>query len=166
MFKSALITVLGLLLGGCQFQSTINPITATQSCRIDSDTLRTAQLLETRFLQQPQQRSTILQAAIRDKDRPLLALLLSTPFSSTSQLQQAKKHFAKIVLYPDEACPGDRYLALRDEQTSALLWLRAEQDKLLKENKQLSAAHQALKVKIDALTEIEAELSQQRGEQP
>jgi len=152
-----------LLLQGCQFlpeqTKPVKPeVNEKPICRISDARLNELQDIESRFLQKPDQRSTIMVKAIRNKDRELLALLLSTPLSSTEQLQQAKRHFAKIVLYPHSACPGDRYLDMRNHLATALLWVRAEHDNLLEENRNLQ-------VKIDALTQIETDLSNEREEQ-
>ena len=152
-----------LLLQGCELtpikpSSTVPLIVEQKSCRIEPTNLDRLQKVETEFLAKPEQRSRIMQTAIRQKDPALLALLLSTPLSSTEQLQQSKRYYAKLVLYPDKACPGDRYFDLRDQLTSALLWMRAEHDNLLVE-------HRILQKKIDALTQLETDLSNDREEQ-
>ena len=149
-----------LLLPGCQLatQGTQSNTDHKGSCRLNAADLDRMQTIEGRFLSKPEQRSRIMQQAINSKDTALLALLLSTPLSSSEQLQQAKRHFAKLVLYPDPSCPGDRYLDLRNQLATTLMWMRAEQDNLLKENR-------ALQVKIDALTQIETDLSKERNEQ-
>jgi hypothetical protein len=149
-----------LILPGCEFNTLkpsvdIDNLSNTKSCRITPADLDRLQHTETKFLSKPGQRSSIMQNAIREKDRLLLTLLLSTPLSSKEQLQQSKRYYTKLVLYPHSACPGDRYFDLRDQQTSALLWMRAEHDNLLAENR-------ALQVTIDALTQIETDLSNDR----
>lgn len=152
-----------LLLQGCEItplkpSSTTPVIVEQKSCRIEPSNLDRFQKVETEFLAKPEQRSRIMQTAIRQKDPALLALLLSTPLSSTEQLQQSKRYYAKLVLYPDKACPGDRYFDLRDQLTSELLWMRVEHDNLLVE-------HRILQKKIDALTQLETDLSNDREEQ-
>lgn len=150
--------ILLLFLQGCEFVPTKTPAPGAAeqpTCRISEMRLDQLQGIESRFLQKPDQRSSIMQRAIRSKDRALLALLLSTPLSSTKQLQQAKRHFSKIVLYPHPSCPGDRYLGIRNQFATTLLWMRAEQDNLLEENRNLQ-------VKIDALTQIETDLNNER----
>ena len=144
-----------LLLQGCEISplkpsSTPPLIVEQKSCRIELANLDRLQKVETEFLAKPEQRSRIMQTAIRQKDPALLALLLSTPLSSTEQLQQSKRYYAKLVLYPD--------FDLRDQLTSALLWMRAEHDNLLVENR-------ILQKKIDALTQLETDLSNDREEQ-
>lgn len=151
-----LSVVLILLLQGCQLQNVAPPLTKSkQACEIGTQALFRMQDIEKRFLASPEKRSSLLKNAIDNKDRSLIALLMSTPFASTEQLQQAKRHYAKLKLNSQHDCPGDKYLSLRNQQTSALLWLRAEQNKL--ENK-----NQALQIQIDALTQIESDLNQQR----
>lgn len=151
-----LSVVLILLLQGCQLQNVATPLTKSkQACEIGTKALFRMQDIEKRFLAFPEKRSSLLKNAIDNNDRSLIALLMSTPFASTEQLQQAKRHYAKLKLNSQHDCPGDKYLSLRNQQTSALLWLRAEQDKL--ENK-----NQALQIQIDALTQIESDLNQQR----
>ncbi|PIE25113.1 MAG: hypothetical protein CSA60_02065 [Neptuniibacter caesariensis] len=148
-------------LQGCQIKNLklgSKPDVESPTCRISNAHLDQVQQIETRFLSKPDQRSRIMQSAIRSKDNALLALLLSTPLSSTQQLQQAKRYYAKLVLYPHSSCPGDRYLDIRDQFTSTLLWMRAEHDNLLQENR-------TLHIKIDALTEIESDLNEEREEQ-
>ncbi|WP_415892181.1 hypothetical protein ACMXYN_12955 [Neptuniibacter sp. PT8_73] len=159
MIKYAPLILL-LFLQGCEFVPTKSPmpepeVTEKPICRINETRLDQLQGIESRFLQKPDQRSSIMQRAIRSKDSALLALLLSTPLSSTEQLQQAKRNFSKIVLYPHPSCPGDRYLDIRNQFATALLWMRAEQDNLLEENRNLQ-------VKIDALTQIETDLNNER----
>lgn len=145
-----------LLLQGCQLQE-ITPSHNAQEldCQIDSQALLRMQSIEKRFLKSPEKRAVFLKSAIDNKDRSLIALLMSTPFASTEQLQQAKRHYDKLQLSTAEDCTGDKYLSLRNQQTSALLWLRAEQDKLEQKNR-------SLQIKIDALTQIESDLNQQR----
>lgn len=146
------------MLSGCQLQELKPNLKASEekpTCRITPAHLYDLQNTERQFLSKPDQRSRIMLSAIKSKDSALLALLLSTPLSSTEQLQQAKRHYAKLVLFPHESCPGDRYLDVRNQFTSTLMWMRAEQDNLLEEN-------QALQVKIDALTQIESDLNEER----
>lgn len=155
MFKYLSLSIL-ILLQGCQLQQLALEGSANRdSCLIDEEQLFALQTIELKFLEKADHRSRIMQNAIRSKDRPLLALLLSTPYSSTEQLQQSKRHFSKLVLYPHVDCPGDRYLDTRNRFASALLWMRAEQDNLLTENRNLQ-------IKIDALTQIETDLEKQR----
>ncbi len=160
MTKSIMLLSCLLILQGCELntikpQNSVTSLSNKKSCRISPYTLNNLQQIETDFLTKPGQRSQIMQSAIRQKDPLLLALLLSTPLSSKEQLQQSKRYYSKLVLYPHSACPGDRYFDLRDQLTSALLWMRAEHDNLLSENR-------ALQVKIDALTQIETDLSNDR----
>lgn len=154
MFKYLSVFLL-LLLQGCQLQNS-KPLNQQESpCQISGQKLFFLQSTEKRFLSSADERSTLLQNAIKENNRPLIALLMSTPFASTEQLQQAKRHYSKLRLNPKQHCVGDQYLNLRNQQTSALLWLRAEQDKL----EELNAS---LQTKIDALTQIESDLNQQR----
>lgn len=151
-----LSVLLILLLQGCQLQNVAPPLSSSKSvCKIGTQALFRMQDIEKRFLASPEKRSPLLKNAIDNKDRSLIALLMSTPFASTEQLQQAKRHYAKLKLNNKNDCPGDNYLSLRNQQTSALLWLRAEQEKLESKN-------QALQIQIDALTQIESDLNQQR----
>lgn len=152
-----LIVLLILLLQGCQINGVTTPLSTIPSCEIGTQTLFRMQSIEKRFLTSPEKRSELLKNAIDNQDRALIALLMSTPFASTEQLQQAKRHYARLKLNSRDDCPGDKYLSLRDQQTSGLLWLRAEQDKLETRN-------QSLQIKIDALTQIESDLNQQREE--
>ncbi|WP_420598864.1 hypothetical protein [Neptuniibacter sp.] len=148
--------VLILLLQGCQIKGVTPPLTTPKpSCEIGTQALFRMQSIEKRFLKSPEKRSSLLKSAIDNKDRALIALLMSTPYASTEQLQQAKRHYAKLKLNIKDDCAGDKYLNLRNQHTSALLWLRAEQDKLTQKN-------QSLQIKIDALTQIESDLNQQR----
>lgn len=146
-----------LLLQGCQLQGIQPDNLDSDECQISETQLFTLQSAEKQFLNDPQARSRLLQAAIQDKNRPLIALLMSTPYAATEQLQQAKRHYSKLRLNLKHHCHGDQYLNLRDKNTSALLWLRAEQDRLEQHN-------QMLQRKIDALTQIESDLNQQREE--
>ena len=151
-----LSVVLILLLQGCQIKGVTPPL-STPACSIGTQALFRMQDIEKRFLKSPEKRSTLLKSAIDNKDRSLIALLMSTPFASTEQLQQAKRHYAKLKLNTKSDCPGDQYLSLRNQQTSALLWVRAEQEKLEQKN-------QSLQIKIDALTQIESDLNEEREE--
>lgn len=146
-----------LLLQGCQLKPlmTSDKAIKTANCQIKQQELYLLQATEKRFLNAPTLRSKLLQTAIKDNNRAMTALLMSTPYSSTEQLQQAKRHFSKLRLNLQQACPGDQYIHLRDQYTTALLWLRAEQDNLQSKN-------QLLQIKIDALTQIESDLNQQR----
>lgn len=154
--RKLLLLSLFLLLSGCDLQS-LKPDVESVICHIQPERLSALQTIEKRFLTKADERSRILQRALKSKDRAQIALLLSTPLSSTEQLQQAKKNYARIQLNPHPDCPGDSYIDLRNQFTSTLLWMRADQDNLAEEI-------QSLKTKIDALTEIESDLDRQRGE--
>lgn len=155
MMPKYIFTFLLFLLQGCQLQGLKATPTQSGDCQITTQQLFIMQSKEKRFLNSKEARSTLLQNAIQEKNRPLMALLMSSPYASTEQLRQAKRHYSKLRLNPQQHCPGDQYLNLRNQQTSALLWLRAEQDKLETQNS-------VLQTKIDALTQIESDLNQQR----
>lgn len=159
MTRSLLILSI-LLIQGCQLQplQQVKLSEPEAACRIDNQRLYRLQQTESRFLSEPEKRSSILQKAFKRKDPALLALLLSTPLASKDQLQQAKRHFNKLKVIPQEACPGDSYLHSRNKLATSLLWMRAKHDQLIDQNR-------ALQIKIDALTEIESDLTKQRETQ-
>lgn len=137
-------------------------IVEKDNCRIDDTKLYNLQSTETRFLENPSQRRKIMAEANKNKDSLLLALLLSTPLSSSKQLKQAEHYYSHLVLYPSHSCIGDNYFALRHQYTSALIWMRAEQDNLAAENSAQRKKIDVLRIKIDALTQIEKDLSEER----
>ncbi|MCV6590904.1 MAG: hypothetical protein OIF57_18075 [Marinobacterium sp.] len=91
------------------------------------------------------------------------ALLYSAAHATPGMLQQAVKHYNEATRR-SSTCIQDHYLRLRQQQTQVRLQQPAHQaEKLQQALARLQHENQQLQQKIDALTGLETELSDQRS---
>ncbi|GEM_PF-2667745 len=152
----SLLITLPLLLTGCQVQTLI-PESST--CHMSQSALAQVQQTEFSLYHQPGLKAGLLKEARNNRDIALQALLLSQPGATLEQLQQANRLYERLVLYPSADCPGDTYLNLRHRMARSTQTLQQEQALLRKQ-------HQEMQAKINALTELENELTRERETNP
>ena len=159
--RIGIVLLLSMLITGCEFQRQLKEIyeetpNVVTGCHIGDERLSGLLYQERNFLSaKASQRSTMLNQAISAGDHPQTALLLSQPSASASDLQKSLQYFSKQGINPTRDCPGDRYLLLRFAQAKLMLDLNQQRGQLQQEN-------QELRKKIEALTQIEQEISRDR----
>lgn len=159
--RIGIVLLLSMLITGCEFQRQLKEIyeespNVVTGCHIGTDRLSGLLYQERNFLSATAgKRTTMLKQAIRAKDHPQTALLLSQPDASISNLQKSLQYFGQQGINPTRDCPGDRYLLLRFVQAKRMLDVTHLHGQLQKEN-------QELRKKIEALTQIEQEISRDR----
>ncbi|WP_370279356.1 hypothetical protein [Pontibacterium sp.] len=159
--RIGIVLLLSMLITGCEFQRQLKEIyeetpNVVTGCHIGDERLSGLLYQERNFLSaKASQRSTMLNQAISAGDHPQTALLLSQPSASASDLQKSLQYFSKQGINPTRDCPGDRYLLLRFTQAKLMLEINQQRGQLQQEN-------QELRKKIEALTQIEQEISRDR----
>ncbi|MFW1676880.1 hypothetical protein ACFVYJ_03750 [Pontibacter sp. JAM-7] len=154
-----LLSLLPLLLTGCQLHTLVPATGSERTCSMNNSELQMLQQSEFSLFHQPKQKAALLKQARSDKNIALQAVLLSQPDAALEQLQQAVRLYERLVLYPSKDCPGDTYLNLRQRQAESM-------QQLILERQTLQQQHQEMQAKINALTELENELTRERESQP
>ncbi len=155
----SLLLFLPLLLSGCQLQNLVPDMETGRTCHMSRSSLAQVQQTEFSLFHQPELKQKLFKQAKADGDIALQALLLSQPDATLEQLQQANRLYGRLVLYPSAVCPGDTYLNLRHRMAESMFTLRQEQSTLRQQ-------HQEMQAKINALTELENELTRERESNP
>lgn len=159
--RIGIVLLLSMLITGCEFQRQLKDIyeetpDVATGCNIGNERLSGLLYQERNFLSaNAAKRTTMLDQAINAKDHPQTALLLSQPSATASDLRKSLQYFSKQGINPTRDCPGDRYLLLRFAQTKLMLETNQQSYLLQEEN-------QELRKKIEALTQIEREISRDR----
>lgn len=159
--RIGIVLLLSMLITGCEFQRQLKEIysetpNAVTGCHIGDERLSGLLYQERNFLSATaSKRTSMLKQAVRAEDHPQTALLLSQPDASISNLQKSLQYFSQQGINPTRDCPGDRYLLLRFVQAKRMLDVIQQSGQLQKEN-------QELRKKIEALTQIEQEISRDR----
>lgn len=159
--RIGIVLLLSTMITGCEFQRQLKEFyedtpDAVTGCHIGDERLSGLLYQERNFLSaKASQRTTMLNQAISAEDHPQTALLLSQPSANASDLKKSLQYFSKQGINPTRDCPGDRYLLLRFAQTKLMLEIDQQRGQLQQEN-------QELRKKIEALTQIEQEISRDR----
>lgn len=159
--RIGIVLLLSMLITGCEFQRQLKEIyeetpNVVTGCHIGDQRLSGLLYQERDFLSaKTDKRAAMLDQAISAGDHPQTALLLSQPSASASDLKKSLQYFSKQGINPSLSCPGDRYLLLRFAQTKLMLEINQQRGQLQREN-------QELRKKIEALTQIEQEISRDR----
>ena len=159
--RIGIVLLLSMLIAGCELQHQLKEFyedtpNVVTGCHIGDERLSGLLYQERNFLSaKTDKRTILLNQAIEAGDHPQTALLLSQPSASHSDLKKSLKYFSKQGINPTRDCPGDRYLLLRFAQTKLMLEINQQNDQLQQEN-------QELRKKIEALTQIETEISRDR----
>lgn len=160
--RIGIVLLLSLLTSGCQLQQQVKEIFAEPKpepeldCFIGRERLSGLLIQEGSYLEATAQtRKTMLTQAMSADDFAQSALLLSQPASIAADLEKSLQQFRKQALRPSLECPGDRYVMLRYAQAKLLLKEKQQSVHLQRENN-------ALRKQIEALTQIEQEISRDR----
>ncbi|SIQ68876.1 hypothetical protein SAMN05421647_107213 [Marinobacterium stanieri] len=154
-----------VLLAGCQspllpIKSTSEPVKtpALSHCRFDTGQLSEWIKYEHRFISSTiSDRQALLGDAERRQLSALHALLLSSPGQSQAQLERATKLLASISPDPSDLCAAEQYLANRQHQLNLQL-------ESLQQIRDLEQQKMELERQVDALTDLERQITQQREE--
>lgn len=159
--RIGIVLLLTTLITGCEFQQQLKEMyeetpNVVTGCHIGDARLSGLLFQERSYLTaNGTLQQEMLHNAIKAKDHPQSALLLSQPKSSISDLTKSLQYYKQQGTNPSKECPGDRYLLLRHAQTKLLLQINQYSSSLRKENLEL-------RKKIEALTQIEQEISRDR----
>ena len=165
MPRNLLLAPLVLSLLGCQVPTVLQspPSGYGPACYVSSDALADLLKQQQRYLGSGDSaRRQQLAQVVKSNDKALEALLLTSPKASARQFAQGRKLLASLPLYPDADCTADRYLRLHLSQ----LELRQQQERQIQQLdnqlQQQNAQIAELKQKIEALTDLEQEITRQR----
>ncbi len=163
MIKAIIIAASALTLSACQIQETLVETSSVISCKMQPDKLEHWIDLENQYQNATiWQKRNLLSQARKVEDKATLALLLSQPESSEAQLKQALALFAKMDLEPTEYCLADRYLHVRYKLSRGVLTLQQALNGTDQQRKALMRERDNLVKQIDALTDIERDISNQK----
>ncbi len=158
MPRNLLIAPLLLGLLGCQTTGALHktPSDHGPACYVSNAALADLLIQQQRYLGSGQQaRRQQLAQVVKSNDRALEAMLLTSPPANAEQFSRGSSLLASLPLYPNADCTADRYLHLHQRQ----LELRQQQHSLIQQqNDQIDE----LKRKIEALTDLEQEITRQR----
>lgn len=164
MLRLPLIVLTLALLAGCQsprlLPSSGQPDAGAEdsSCHFDKGQLNDWIKYEHRFISSTisDKRALLVDAEQRQKTA-LYALLLSSPGQSQTQLERAQQMLTELPLSLLEHCRADQYLA--NHQRRLALQLEA-----LQQIETLQLQKMELERQVDALTDLERQITRQREE--
>lgn len=165
MPRNLLLVPIVFSLLGCQVSTVMQSVPSGYgpACYVGNDVLSDLLKQQQRYLgSSSSARRQQLAQAVKSNDKALEALLLTSPKASAKQFAQGSKLLASLPLYPEADCTADRYLRLHLSQ----LELRQQQEREIQQlDNQLQQQHAQiaeLKQKIEALTDLEQEITRQR----
>jgi hypothetical protein len=167
MSRNLLIMPVLISLLGCQMPATLQPgaqaAEPEPACYVSNDALTDLLRQQYQYLNgSGQTRRKQLAQAVKSRDKALEAMLLTSPAASAEQFSRGNALLASLPLYPDQNCMADRYLYLQHQQYGQ----RQQQQQQLQQQLQQLQAQDAqiieLKRKIEALTDLEKEITRQR----
>ncbi|GGO79609.1 hypothetical protein GCM10011348_14310 [Marinobacterium nitratireducens] len=134
-----------------------SPKDSGPACYVSGESLAHLLRLEHRYLlaDSDEQRMRQLMEARQSRDKALEALLLISPASSAEDSRLGAELLGSLPLYPDDKCIADRYLFLHLSQVRHDL---ARSDELKAREDEITE----LKRKIEALTDLEQQITRQR----
>lgn len=161
--RQLLLCTFIMLLSGCQLleRTELRPAgTDTEppdpACDIDDTQVIEWLSFEHRYISSTlEEKRKLLIDAERGQKRTLHALLLSTPGQSPEQLRRALEYLS--TLDTGSSCSSSRYVAVRARQ------LQLQLD-LLDQHKALEQRVDELQRQVDALTDLERQITRQREE--
>ncbi|NVK43972.1 MAG: hypothetical protein HWE39_22245 [Oceanospirillaceae bacterium] len=138
-------------------ETTDSTVSEGPACYVSGDSLAHLLRLEHRYLlaDSDEQRTRQLMEARQSHDKALEGLLLTSPVSSEADATRGAELLRSLPLYPDDRCIADRYLFLHLSQVQRELSSRTE---LKAREDEISE----LKRKIEALTDLEQQITRQR----
>lgn len=163
--RTSLLVLVAALVSGCDFNvkdvlpasdSSDTASTEAPDCYIGKVRLSGLLVQERTYLSvDKKSRNKMLKASIKAKDYAQSALLRSQPDATIAELRLAIDDYKKQPVRPRLQCPGDRYIVLRQRQADLQLLQKQRVGKVIQENSEL-------RTQIEALTQIEQELSRER----
>ncbi|GAA0681856.1 hypothetical protein GCM10009104_03250 [Marinobacterium maritimum] len=160
--RQLLLCTLMMLLAGCQLleRSVLRPAASdnvqTRACDIDDAQVIEWLNYEHRYISSTlEQKRKLLIDAERRQQRTLHALLLSTPGQSPEQLRRALEYLS--TLGTRSSCSSSQYIEVRTRQ------LQLQLD-LLEQRQTLEQQVDELQRQVDALTDLERQITRQREE--
>ncbi|UTW12486.1 hypothetical protein [Marinobacterium rhizophilum] len=152
------LLIMPLLLGllGCQVPGALQTPSHGPACYVSNAALADLLVRQQHYLgSRESARRQQLAQVVKSNDKALEALLLTSPLASAEQFSRGSSLLASLPLYPDAECTADRYLYLHQRQLEP----RQQQRSLIQQqNTQIDE----LKRKIEALTDLEQEITRQR----
>lgn len=153
-----------LFVAGCQpvlptGSGAESPFPMAKRCLIDNNQLPDWLKYEHRFISSTlNDKQQLLIDAEARQPNTLYPLLLSTPGQSPQHVARALETLTALQLQPDGVnCRADQYLQLRLRQLQ-------QQLNTLQQLQQLELDNQELKRQVDALTDLEQQITRQREE--
>ena len=163
MSKFFAVTLLAVAVSGCQLQQTLKQTGNQIVCDIQPDMIADWTKLERHYQKASGEDKKAMLALISEQtDKVALALLLSQPENTAKQLRQSIQLFEAMEIKDSSLCDSDRYLALRHHYTKGVLILQQALNSTDLERKQLQQERNTLQQNIEALTDIERDISIQK----
>lgn len=157
------VMLLTVSLSGCQLQQTIQETSDQLLCNIQPEQMDNWIKLEWNYRQADAPDKQAIEALLREQEDNIgLALLLSQPESSVNQLQQSLELYKSLEINYSALCDSERYLALREQQSTSMLTLKQTLNSKDSDTRKLQQERETLQQQIDALTDIERDISIQK----
>lgn len=166
MTKAIALIVFAFALSGCQFQKSLIKAGDSLNCAVKPGNIEDWVSLEQHFQKASvHQKRTLIAEARKDSSAVPLAILFSQPESSEAQLKKSLSLFQEMELQSDSNCLTDRYLYVRYQYARGVLVLQQALNGTDLQRKALLVERDSLIEKIEALTEIERDISNQKEEE-
>lgn len=157
------LTILAVTVSGCQLQQTLKQTSSQIVCKIQPEMITDWTKLERHFQKASNDDKKAMLALIAEQeDQASLALLLSHPENTSKQLRQSIQIFETLAPDDSSLCDSERYLALRFHYTKGVLVLQQALNSSDQARRQLLQDRNTLEQKIEALTDIERDISIQK----
>ena len=159
--RQLFICVFMYMMTGCQLLervgSDMHASAREQGCLIDDEQVIEWLNLEHRYISSTLDTKRKLLVDAEQRQQTILhALLLSTPGQSAEQLERAYEFLTRIQT-DDPGCSYSRYLSVRTRQLQQQLELQQQRDAY-------AAQVDELQRQVDALTDLERQITRQREE--
>ncbi|WP_432473233.1 hypothetical protein [Amphritea sp. HPY] len=165
MIRTSILIAIAFALGGCQVKDSLIKAGDTISCAVKPGDIGHWVSLEQRYQSAAEaQKVKLLAKARKDSNPTPLAILLSQPGNSETELSRSLTLFRKMELQPDSNCLTDRYIYVRYQYARGTLQLQQNLNSTTAQRKALLNERNKLLDQIRALTEIERDLSIQKKE--
>jgi len=165
MIRTPLLIAIAFTLGGCQIKDSLIKAGDTISCSVKPGDIEHWVALEQRYQTAAEEGKQELLVQARTDSNPVpLAIFLSQPGNSETELSKSLTLFRKMELQPNSSCLTDRYIYVRYHYAQETLQLQKALNNSTVQRKTLLNERNKLLDQIRALTEIERDLSNQKEE--
>ena len=165
MIRTPILIAIAFTLGGCQVKDSLIRAGDTISCAVKPGDIEHWVAMEQRYQTAAEDRKIELVAQARTDSNPApLAILLSQPGNSETELSKSLTLFRKMKLQQDSNCLTDRYIYVRYQYARGTLQLQKALNDTTVQRKALLNERNKLLDQIKALTEIERDISNQKEE--